>query len=48
MTEVNFIDGQGLTPSSFGETNAQTGVWQPKAFSGGAYGTNGFYRELLR
>jgi hypothetical protein len=43
VTEFNFIDGQALTPSSFGETNAQTGVWQPKAFSGGAYGTNGFY-----
>lgn len=43
LTEVNFIDGQALTPSSFGKTNAQTGVWQPKAFSGGAYGTNGFY-----
>jgi hypothetical protein len=43
MTEVNFVNAQQLTPSSFGETNAQTGVWQPKAFSGGAYGTNGFY-----
>ena len=42
MTEVNFIDGQALTPSSFGETNAQTGAWQPKAYSG-SYGTNGFY-----
>ena len=42
MTEINFIDGQALTPSSFGETNAQTGVWQPKAFSG-TYGTNGYY-----
>ena len=42
QTEVNFIDGQALTPSSFGETNAQTGVWQPKAYSG-SYGTNGFY-----
>ena len=42
MTEVNFIDGQALTPSSFGETSATTGVWQPKAFSG-TYGTNGFY-----
>jgi hypothetical protein len=42
MTDVNFIDGQALTPSSFGETNAQTGVWQPKAFAG-TYGTNGFY-----
>jgi hypothetical protein len=31
-----------LTPSSFGETDTQTGVWQPKAYSG-SYGTNGFY-----
>jgi hypothetical protein len=42
MTEINFVDGTVLTPSSFGETNAQTGVWQPKAYSG-SYGTNGFY-----
>jgi hypothetical protein len=42
ITEINFIDGSQLTPSSFGETNAQTGVWQPKAYSG-SYGTNGFY-----
>jgi hypothetical protein len=41
LTEFNFIDGQALTPSSFGETNAVTGVWQPKAYSG-TYGTNGF------
>ena len=42
MTEINFIDGQALTPSSFGENNAQTGVWQPKKYAG-TYGTNGFY-----
>jgi len=42
QTEANFIDGSQLTPSSFGETNAQTGVWQPKAYAG-SYGTNGFY-----
>jgi hypothetical protein len=42
QTEVNFIDGQALTPSSFGETDTITGVWKPKAFSG-TYGTNGFY-----
>ena len=42
LTEVNFIDGQALTPSSFGETNAITGVWQPKKYAG-TYGTNGFY-----
>jgi hypothetical protein len=42
MTEVNLIDGQALTPSSFGSTNALTGVWQPARYTG-TYGTNGFY-----
>jgi len=42
MTEVNLIDGQALTPSSFGETNPITGVWQPKKYTG-TYGTNGFF-----
>jgi hypothetical protein len=42
MAETNFIDGQALTPSSFGEYNTTTGVWQPKRYTG-TYGTNGFY-----
>jgi hypothetical protein len=42
LTEVNFIDGQALTPSSFGETDLITGVWKPKRYVG-TYGTNGFY-----
>ena len=42
LAEVNFVDGQALTPSSFGETSTTTGVWIPKKFSG-TYGTNGFY-----
>jgi hypothetical protein len=42
MDEINFIDGQQLSPSSFGSTNSQTGVWQPAKYSG-TYGTNGFY-----
>lgn len=42
MTEVNFIDGQALTPSSFGYTNPDTGVWSPKPYLG-TYGTNGFH-----
>ena len=42
LTEVNFIDGQALTPSSFGETDTITGVWKPKRYTG-TYGTNGFY-----
>lgn len=41
FAEINFIDGQALTPSSFGETNSD-GVWVPKAYTG-TYGTNGFY-----
>lgn len=42
MTEINFINGQALTPSSFGRTNTATGVWEPLAYTG-TYGTNGFY-----
>jgi hypothetical protein len=41
MAEVNFIDGQALTPSSFGTINSY-GVWQPITY-GGSYGNNGFY-----
>jgi hypothetical protein len=41
-TETNFIDGQALTPSSFGAFDAQTGVWGPTPYAG-SYGTNGFY-----
>jgi hypothetical protein len=45
MAEVNFIDGQALTPSSFGQTDSATGVWVPKKYSG-TYGTNGFYLKF--
>jgi len=41
LAEVNFIDGQQLTPSSFGAYDTN-GVWQPKKYTG-TYGTNGFY-----
>jgi hypothetical protein len=42
LTEINFIDGSALDPSSFGEFNSDTGVWQPIEYTG-TYGTNGFY-----
>ena len=42
LTEVNFIDGQALTPSSFGTTDQLSGAWVPMAYTG-TYGTNGFY-----
>lgn len=42
LSEVNFIDGQAITPSSFGETDTTTGQWVAKKYTG-TYGTNGFY-----
>jgi hypothetical protein len=45
LTEINFIDGQALTPSSFGETDSITGRWKAKSY-GGTYGTNGFYLKF--
>ena len=44
LAEVNFIDGQALTPSSFGFYD-NTGIWQPKGYIG-TYGTNGFYLKF--
>ena len=41
LAEYNFIDGQQLTPASFGETGTY-GEWKPRKYSG-TYGNNGFY-----
>ena len=45
MSETYFIDGQALTPSSFGETDEDSGIWKPKAYTG-TFGTNGFYLDF--
>ena len=45
LADVNFIDGQALTPNYFGATNASTGAWQPATYRG-TYGTNGFYLPM--
>ena len=42
LAEVNFVDGYAYDPSYFGETDAITGQWNPKKYTG-SYGTNGFY-----
>jgi len=44
MAEVNFIDGQALDPSDFGETG-DYGEWKPIKYTG-TYGTNGFYLDF--
>jgi hypothetical protein len=45
LSEFNFIDGQALTPSSFGQTDPTTGQWSAKKYVG-TYGTNGFYLDF--
>ena len=41
MAEFIYIDGQQLTPTSFGATNTISNIWEPRAYAG-TYGTNGF------
>ena len=48
MTEVHFVDGLQLDPTYFGYTEGQTGLWRPKKYTYGNYGTNGFYLPLDR
>lgn len=45
MSEIYFIDGQQLDPSSFGKTDSTTGIWTPIAYTG-TYGTNGFFLKF--
>ena len=46
LAEVVHIDGQQLTPSSFGETNSASGIWVPKAITGLTFGTKGFHLDF--
>ena len=43
LADVYLIDGQQLTPSSFGMTDPATGQWVPIDASGIARGTTGFF-----
>ena len=43
--ETYLIDGQQLTPSSFGQTDSATGIWTPSPYTG-TYGTNGFFLKF--
>jgi hypothetical protein len=44
LADIYSIDGQALTPTSFGEFD-DNGIWQPIAYSG-SYGTNGFHLDF--
>ena len=43
LSDIYFIDGTALDPTSFGEE--KDGTWIPKSYSG-SYGTNGFHLEF--
>jgi hypothetical protein len=45
MSDINFIDGQALDPTSFGEFDEDSGIWKSIAYTG-TYGTNGFFLEF--
>ena len=46
MAHVNFVDGQALAPTEFGETDTTTGIWKPKTAPSVTYGTNGFFLKF--
>jgi len=47
MAEVCFIDGQQLTPTSFGEFDSDSpNIWKPIDVSGLTFGNNGFYLDF--
>ncbi len=45
MAEVYFLDGYAYDSSYFGETNATTGQWIPKEYTG-SFGNNGYYLKF--
>jgi len=44
MAEINFVDGQALSSTDFGEFD-DSGIWKPIEYTG-SYGTNGFYLDF--
>ena len=45
LAEIHFVDGQALAATDFGEFSEDTGVWNPKEYSG-TYGTHGFHLDF--
>ena len=45
LAEYHYIDGTRKLYTDFGEFN-DNGVWIPKEYDGGSYGTNGFFLEF--
>jgi hypothetical protein len=46
MAHVHMADGTAYDASTFGETDATTGIWKPKTAPSVTYGTNGFFLKF--
>jgi hypothetical protein len=46
LAHYHFIDGTAYDASTFGETDATTGIWKPKTAPSVTYGTNGFFLKF--
>ena len=46
MAEVHYLNGTAKQASDFGEYDADSGVWIPKEYTDGGYGTQGFYYKF--
>jgi len=46
LADIYFIDGSAKVPEDFAETDATTGAWNPKAYSGPALTGNSFHLDF--
>ena len=46
MAHFHLIDGTAYDASTFGQTDATTGIWSPKTAPSVTYGTNGFFLKF--
>ena len=46
FTHFHFIDGTAYDASTFGQTDATTGIWKPLTEPSVTYGTNGFFLKF--
>ena len=46
MADVYYLNGTAEDADAFGETDEDTGIWIPKAYTGSGYGTQGFHYKF--
>ena len=46
LAEFHFLDGVTKAHTDFGEFDEDSGIWKPKEYTDGSYGTNGFYLDF--